>query len=351
MIDTLGIGGAERLLETTLKLLPEYRNIVCFLSKPDNLESRLEAEKIFFLDFRSNLDILSCAYKLRKIIDHYSPQLVHSHLLKSTWTSRLASWRKCPLVFTIHNYLSEDAFKVNRYAYYFEKFSYSEKQTILSVSKAALVDYKQWISAKGKSHVLYNVIADSFFEAEKKTIEVNESGTFKILAVGSLRRQKNYINLVKAFCFLKEENINLHIYGQGDEFEEIDALIKEHALPVQMKGQTDNIASVLNKYDAFIMASLFEGYGIAPVEAMAVGLPLILSDIEVFREITNSQAIFFNPNQPQSIAEAIKKYINLPSEAKTSLSEYGIIKSRELASKESFQKNLKSIYTSVITDK
>ena len=89
VIDTLAIGGAERLLEVSLKLLPEYRHIVCYLSRPDSLASGLAAEKVYFLNLKSRTDLINCAFKLRRIIKKEKPQLVHSHLIKSTWISRI----------------------------------------------------------------------------------------------------------------------------------------------------------------------------------------------------------------------------------------------------------------------
>ena len=115
-----------------------------------------------------------------------------------------------------------------------------------------------------------------------------------------------------------------------------------------MKGQVDNIAELLHDYDALIMPSIFEGYGIAPVEAMAVGLPVILSDLEVFHEITNKNAIFFNPHDPESISNAIKDFVNLPMEDKIAMGERGKRKAKEIASQQSFQKKLKEIYRTVI---
>jgi glycosyltransferase involved in cell wall biosynthesis len=348
VIDSLGIGGAERLLEVSLKLLPEYRHIVCFLYAPDVLASSLNAEKVYFLNLQSNFQLITSAFKLRRIIKKEKPLLVHSHLIKSTWLSRIATRNLCPLIFTIHNFLSEDAFKVNRLSYYVEKLTYSKKQTVLAVSNAALNDYKKWIDVNGNAQVLYNVISNKFFEAKKKDAGEYLKGLTRLVAVGNLRRQKNYSNLVKAFCYLEVENVTLDIFGSGDQGEELAELVKKYSLPVQLKGQVNNLAEILHEYDALIMPSIFEGYGIAPVEAMAIGLPVILSNLEVFHEITDSRAIFFNPHDPVSISESIRNFINLPIEEKIALGEYGKQKAKEIASQKVFQQKLKEIYLTVI---
>ena len=59
--------------------------------------------------------------------------------------------------------------------------------------------------------------------------------------------------------------------------------------------------------EAYISASLFEGLGMPVVEAMYFNVPLILSDLDVFREVTNNQAIFFNPNSIEELSQILIK--------------------------------------------
>jgi glycosyltransferase involved in cell wall biosynthesis len=347
VIDSLGIGGAEVLLRTSLSVMPQYRHIVCYLTPPHDLAPSLEADKIYFLDLRRNFDFVKCALKLRKIITHEKAVLVHAHLLKSTWVSRWASWKKTPLLFTIHNVLSEDSFKINRLSYYLEKYSYKKGQSIISVSKGALVDYEKWIGVKGKTYILYNTIEECFFKAGENYQPVTDAAT-RLIAVGNLRRQKNYGALLKAFTFLKNEKVTLDIYGKGDLFDELQSYIEQQNLPVSLKGQVENISEILPGYHGFIMASSFEGYGIAPVEAMAVGLPLLLSDLDVLREITDNKALFFQQEEPEKIAEAIKKFIQMPAAEKMLMSHAGKMRAKVIGGKENFTSSLLSIYQAEI---
>ena len=55
------------------------------------------------------------------------------------------------------------------------------------------------------------------------------------------------------------------------------------------------------------MCSLVEGFGISAAEAMAIGLPLLLSDIAPLHEISQNNALFFDPYKPQSFADVVVK--------------------------------------------
>ncbi len=199
---------------------------------------------------------------------------------------------------------------------------------------------------KGNTHVLYNMIDQNFFD--QLTTPCSSSSQTRLVAVGNLRRQKNYQTLVKAFLHLRTENVSLDIYGRGELYEELEDQIIEHKLPIRLMGQVKDIPQVLKNYDGFILASLFEGYGIAPVEAMAVGLPLLLSDLQVFREVTDNEAVFFNPLLSEEIAGAIKEFILISSEKKALMSRQGKIRAVSMASKGIFQQKLVEIYQSLI---
>jgi glycosyltransferase involved in cell wall biosynthesis len=206
--------------------------------------------------------------------------------------------------FTIHNVLSKDAFEVNKLSKYAESLTYKKRHHLIAVSKDALDDYDKWIGIKGQSTVLYNYVHQKFFNLHYDE-NMPIAGDFKLVAVGNLRRQKNYPALLEAFRLLKDEPVSLDIYGSGELKEELESSILTGGLNIRLMGRVNDVSKVLPQYHAYIMASLFEGFGIAPMEAMAAGMPVILSDLEVFRELGEDLPQYFDPGKPQSIAESI----------------------------------------------
>lgn len=303
--------------------------------------------RVHCLQHTSRLYFLRSILRLRKIIKHNDVALIHAHLFDSTLIARLACPKKVKLVFTIHNFLSKDAFNVNRLSLWAEKLTYTKTQTVIGVSGGVLKDYNEFVGLKGPAYVVYNYISQTYFKIEYKHRSEFQNG-IRLIAVGNLRRQKNYENLLKALVLISDLPVSLDIYGSGDLQESLQQYVNEHRLHVTLKGWSSNVAAVLPFYDAYIMPSLFEGYGIAPMEAMATGMPLILSDIPVFREIAGDSPQYFIPEDPKSIAEAIKYvYFNWDTFIKRSSVNKKIMLDK--ASLDMYRNSISAIYQSILT--
>jgi glycosyltransferase involved in cell wall biosynthesis len=347
VINSLGMGGAELLLKNTLPLLEAYEHIICYLGGSEELKESFSTYPVHCLQHSSRLHFLRSIRRLRKIIKQNNISVIHAHLFDSTLIARLACPDKVKLVFTIHNLLSKDAFEVNRLSLWAEKITYTKRQTVIGVSDGVLKDYNAQVGLKGPSHVIYNYISDIFFNIELKQRPALQNG-IRLVAVGNLRRQKNYENLLKAISIIKDFPVSLDIYGSGDLQDALQHFINDHTLNVSLKGRTGDVASVLPNYDAYIMPSLFEGYGIAPMEAMAAGMPVLLSDIPVLREVAGESPLYFDPLNPQSIADAIKEALqNRNQLIQRSTGNRSRVK--EKASKEIYKQKLESIYRSVLS--
>lgn len=348
VINTLDLGGAEILLRNTLPLLDEYEHVVCYLGGNAALKTSLAAYTVHCLEHRGKRDSLRSVFRLHRIIRDHKIDIVHAHLFYSTLLARLACPRSVKFVFTIHNLLSKDAFEVNRLALWAEKLTYKKRHAIIGVSAGVISDYDAWIGVKGKTFVLYNYIEDKYFTVPYAARE-NITDYFKLVAVGNLRRQKNYQNLLQAFALLKEYPVSLDIYGGGDLEKDLQDYINQHQLPVTLKGRVQDVSVLLPAYDAYIMCSLFEGYGIAPMEAMAAGMPVLLSDIEVFREVAEDRPRYFNPADPTAIAAAILDvYHNWQVFRQGSYANRQLILGK--ASDQVYKGQLVSIYQSILKD-
>ncbi len=141
-----------------------------------------------------------------------------------------------------------------------------------------------------------------------------------LLFVGTLERKKNLVALTRGFDLLIKKyghDIDLVIVGKIDKhYPEV----KHKALDIKaykrliFTGYVEDqeLAALYEGSLAFVSASLHEGFGLPGVEAMKFGLPLIVSNIEVFNEIYDNAAMYFDPNEPEDIAEKMHLFLKDP---------------------------------------
>jgi glycosyltransferase involved in cell wall biosynthesis len=297
IIDNLGRGGAETMLVTVVKQLSEYNNIIVTLYPENEFGNELQCDKLYCLNLRSKILTPVAALQLRNIIKDNDVSIVHSHLFWSTIVARMAVPRKIPLITTIHAFVASSIEYRPWRMRMMEALTYRiRKSTIVAVAKGALEEYFNFINVKPhQAYHLYTFVDTKVFN-EDAVVKKNTDATFRIVTVGNLKEQKNHRFLLEAFKGLKGQNITLDVYGKGPLQQELQKTIDDENLSVTLKGQVTNIHEVIRQYDLFVMSSLYEGFALSVLEAMASGMPTLLSDIASFKEQCEDTATYFKLN-------------------------------------------------------
>jgi alpha-1,3-rhamnosyl/mannosyltransferase len=139
------------------------------------------------------------------------------------------------------------------------------------------------------------------------------------LFVGTLEKRKNVASLVRAFARLvkkrKLSNCKLLLIGKpGYGFDEIQQAIQTESVAdfVLTTGyvEPNRLAQLYASARALVMPSLYEGFGIPLIEAMAYGVPVIASDIPVFREVAEDAALYYGqPTDVNGLTDALDKIL------------------------------------------
>ena len=156
-----------------------------------------------------------------------------------------------------------------------------------------------------------------------------------LLAVGHFERRKNYMRLIDAMAHLRERGsvCNLVIIG-NDSGERLQIEKKIASLNLSgniriLSGLSDlEVRSAYKLCSLFVFPSAYEGFGIPILEAMAAGVPMVLSDIPVFREITQNKGVYFPNNDSVRMADAIENMLGSKNK-RNQLIEYGYQRVRD----------------------
>ncbi len=157
--------------------------------------------------------------------------------------------------------------------------------------------------------VVYNAVNEIF---KPKKIETNPK---YILAVSSLNYQKNFHSLVKAFNQLDDKSTKLYLVGSiNKNFASIELLNEiEKNTNIVFKGRVDDneLIELYSNAICFVYPSLYEGFGIPPLEAQACGCPVVCSNVASLPEVGGVDSVVYcDPYSVQDIKEKIDLVLN-----------------------------------------
>lgn len=246
------------------------------------------------------------------------PDIVHTHGMRGGWLGRLASRNiKCKKVYTEH--LWTPTFHLKNRAYeIFQlrglKFMDRYTDCTIAVSKSVsdfLINNLGF--NKEKIHIIPNGINPRFLKA--KLLKKPKDSPIVIGSVGSLNNSKNHQVSIKAIAKVIKNNpdLNLHlqIIGEGPTRKSLEALAKREGIEdrVHLVGKVKDIMDRFQHFSIYLNCSLSETFGLAVGEAMALGLPVIASDIAALRYLVGDAGILVDAKDPDKIAEKVSLLI------------------------------------------
>lgn len=181
--------------------------------------------------------------------------------------------------------------------------------TVSNFTKEELIKYNKSVAHKVK--VIYPIFKSRFKEYESSEEEPIIDHNY-ILYIGRRVSHKNLDGLLRAFKEVKKHlpDYRLIIAGpKENNFDSVNRIINELGLKdsvIEFISPPDNVIVNLYKHaKLFVFPSFIEGFGLPSIEAVNLGCPVVLSDIPIFREIFGDSGIYFNPYDPNDMADKI----------------------------------------------
>src|SRR6185369_7835758 len=180
---------------------------------------------------------------------------------------------------------------------------------------------KEFDIPKEKVCVTYEGVESRIKNQEsRKNTKYEIPDTKYFVYVGNAYPHKNLDFLIDGFGEFKKEftdDVKLILVGKDDFFykrlrgrierENIENIVLKHSV------SDEELFALYANATAFVSASLMEGFGLSPLEAMSSSCPVLVSDIPSFREVCQDSAFYFDPKSVESLSHALDNVLSLDS--------------------------------------
>jgi glycosyltransferase involved in cell wall biosynthesis len=256
----------------------------------------------------------------------------------------------CRSVVTIHDciHLMFPQYLRNRAALQYARTSLamaSRRATrIMTVSESSKRDIIRFLGTPPeKIDVIYNAYDDRFGAEprDEDVVRVRERYQLQdefVLYAGNVKPHKNLERLIDAFHLVRNRGLDhLKLVMIGDDISHYAALrraVHRHQLHkyVRFLGYMpeETLAVMYRLASVFVFPSLYEGFGLPPLEAMASGTPVVTSNVSSLPEVAGDAAVLVDPYDPAAIAEGIHEVLT-DTALQTSLREKGLARASQFS--------------------
>lgn len=281
--------------------------------------------------YQSNLDLLRFSYSAyfygKKLIKKKKYDLVHAFF--GIPCGFIATKLGLPFIVSLRG---------SDVPFYNERFRIADKILFQRLSRKIWKRASSVIAnSKGLKELALKTLANTEIEIIPNGIDTeqfsqkkyNSSSTeIKFISTGRLIKRKGYEYLIKALRGI--DNVKLTLLGDGNQREELQNLAKSLNVNCVFRGSIphEKIAAELTQADIFVLPSDNEGMSNSVLEAMACGLPIIVTKVGGTEELISENGIIVEKSSTESLRNAIFQYKNNPEK----IEEHGV-ESRKLAMK------------------
>lgn len=225
----------------------------------------------------------------------------------------------------------------------FTRWSVAQADRIIAVSESTRRELSRLLRVPlSKVTVVHNGVDSRFRPALPETVQSfrNKSGLPDrfILFLGTLEPRKNVETLVRAFAMARPdlpEGMKLVLAGgKGWGYEAIFRLVEQ----LELGGQVlfpgfvadADLPELYSAAEVFAYPSIYEGFGLPPLEAMACGTPVLASNVSSVPEVVGDAGLLVNPKDPAALAENIVR-LAADSALRASLTKKGLERARRFS--------------------
>jgi len=342
LVDNLGVGGAERLvlMLATKTDRERFEVVPCAIRGSGPLEDELKAAgipyRILGIARRSVLtgpffmaDLRRVVRTLAATVRELSIDVIHAHLIESSLIAVLAArrgsgQRVCATVHSVTFTSKRGCLSPREWLLRTtidKVFAQVDRIVAVSNGVAKALRLETGLPWDRIMTIPNGVEANPFYVREDKRTLRNSLGLdvdrAVIVSVGRLTREKGYHYLLSALALIPDHQRPLTlIVGDGPERNELESTAKAMKLDrdIRFLGMRRDVSVFLAASDIFVLASLWEGLPLVLLEAMAAGLPAVVTAVGGNPEVIEHgvSGLLVKPGEPQTLVEAISDLLRDP---------------------------------------
>lgn len=321
IINSLGIGGAEKLL---VDALPKYSQeditvgLLLLNSTQTPFFEQLKGTNGLVIHCLGNISLFNPLLIFRIIPFLRKYEIIHVHLFPAFYwvaIAKILSRSRARFIITIHS-ISNRRFEFSWITRQVERFMLRRYDKIIAISQEMDSTLRRELHfPETKFHLIENGIdTESFFSAtpsSEKFFKKRDIGDRIIIQVSSFRVPKDQPTLIRAMTLLPQK-YKLLLVGGGPQKNDCENLAKRLNTQERIKflGVRTDIASLLKASDVVVLSTGFEGFGLAAVEGLSAGKPVIASDVPGIRSIIGNCGILFPKGDEKTLASYIIRLLS-----------------------------------------
>jgi glycosyltransferase involved in cell wall biosynthesis len=306
----------------------EGKIITHYIKTEKTTNGNLTEEIIYYSSFKTGIKIFDKYFSQRKYSQLYQkaiyayitsdgkPDLVHVQIAMKAGLAALWMKRKWGIPYIVSEqatiYLENADLQVNDYSLVFQRWQKKvlEQASMVTVVSHFLGKAIQRHFPVVKYEVIPNVVDTGiFYPAQKES-----PGITRFIHISNMNYQKNTEAILEALHLLKVKfSFEMYLYGTMNNVLQnlINRLqLQDHVFVMGEVSQPE-LAKAIQQSDALVLYSRFETFGCVLIEANACGIPVVVSDIEVFHELIEESrnGIFAEENKPLALAGKLETFI------------------------------------------
>ena len=340
IVDTLCMGGRENSVIDICNKLDKKKHNVFVVTLTDNLNDlvyKLDSDVTFYplpfkhkqlVGFNVFFSFLKVVVNLSNVLNSIIPDIIHTHsylhrlLIENLAIRRIKNNVKC--FHTVHTsgmYYKSDKY-LDQFKLLFEKFAIGlVKPSLIGISEVVQENNIKFYNKQSKtSRYIPNGVDLEIYRKEIYNAKLSDFGFCEqdvvIAYVARLCKGKNHNTLLKAIKIVVEKYpfVKLVLAGEGDERNDIEDFLAKNKLTksVILLGSINNIPELLSVSTFCVFPSEFEGFSLTLIEKMAMGLPVVAADNQIFKKLicNGENGLLFSMFDEVELAKCISNLID-----------------------------------------